>query len=71
MTTNTPLISPEKAAEHLNLAPSTLAKMRLAGTSPKYAKMGRRVAYRREDLDAWITERIRSSTSEIGQPPVA
>jgi hypothetical protein len=32
---------------------------------PPFAKLGRRVVYRREDLDAWLTERRRSSTSEI------
>lgn len=57
------LIGADEAAAYLNLSPSTLAKMRLAGTSPKFVKMGRRVAYRREDLDAWVHERLKSSTA--------
>ncbi|UFI02150.1 helix-turn-helix transcriptional regulator [Roseibium aggregatum] len=57
------LIRADEAAAYLNLSPSTLAKMRLAGTSPKFVKMGRRVAYRREDLDAWVNERLKSSTA--------
>ncbi len=54
-----------EAAAYLGLAVSTLAKMRLRGDSPRYAKAGPRiVVYDIRDLDAWLAARKRSSTSE-------
>jgi excisionase family DNA binding protein len=47
------LLKPEEAAAYLRLSKSTLAKMRLSGTGPRYQKFGRAVRYRRRDLDAW------------------
>jgi hypothetical protein len=29
-------------------------------------KPGRRIVYRREDLDEWLTERRRNATSDLG-----
>ena len=65
------LLSAKHAAKYLGIGPSTLAKWRVAGTSPKFVKMGRRVAYRRGDLDAWIEERVQNSTSQTEQPSAA
>ncbi|MFE5775527.1 helix-turn-helix domain-containing protein [Brachybacterium sp. NPDC056505] len=52
----------DQAAAYLNLSPKTLAKMRMAGTGPRYAKLhdGPRagVLYRVSDLDAWVEERL-------------
>ncbi|MDD7910589.1 helix-turn-helix domain-containing protein [Pseudovibrio exalbescens] len=56
------LLNVEQAAKYLSLSTSTLAKMRLSGESPKFVKMGRRVAYRQEDLDAWIEQRLKQTT---------
>lgn len=64
MTNSLPLISAEEAAKRLNIAVSTLAKMRLSGKSPKYVKMGRRVAYRPEDIEEWIAAHSQTSTAE-------
>ena len=53
------------AAKYLGLSPSTLAKMRVRGDGPVYAKAGPRVVvYTVEDLDAYLTGRKRRSTSE-------
>ncbi len=60
------LISAEQAASILNISPSTLAKMRLSGVSPRFIKLGRRVAYRPSDLEAWIEAQSFQSTSEYG-----
>ncbi|PZU20634.1 MAG: excisionase [Shinella sp.] len=60
------LISPEDAANILNISISTLAKMRLAGTSPRYVKLGRRVAYRPADIETWIEAQSFNSTAEYG-----
>jgi predicted DNA-binding transcriptional regulator AlpA len=53
------------AAEYLGLAVSTLEKFRLTGAGPSFVRIGvRAVGYRIEDLDAWLAERVRRSTSE-------
>lgn len=52
------------AANYIGLSKSTLEKYRIYGTGPAYAKMGRVVIYRGEDLDKWIDSNIRRSTSE-------
>ena len=67
MSTNIPAaLCPEAAASYLSLSVSTLAKLRLSGMGPAYCKLGRRVAYRLEDLDVWFFERRRQSTSDLG-----
>jgi excisionase family DNA binding protein len=58
------LMSESEAARYLNLSPRTLEKSRSTGLGPCYVKQGRRVSYRREDLDAWIAARVRTSTSD-------
>lgn len=63
---NKNLLRPREAAFLLGLSASTLAKMRLAGSGPQYAKLGRRaVAYDRVDLERWVSQRKRNSTSEL------
>jgi predicted DNA-binding transcriptional regulator AlpA len=54
------------AAAYIGLAQQTLAKMRWSGDSPPYFKVGRQVVYDRADLDAWLAERKRRSTSDVG-----
>jgi DNA helicase HerA-like ATPase len=56
----------EDAAAYLGLATQTLAKLRWSGDSPPYFKVGRRVLYERDELDAWLATRRRRSTSEGG-----
>ena len=65
MTTNNPLVfDADLAAAKLGLSTSTLAKMRLYGNGPIYSKLGRRVLYRLEDLEAWVAAHRYRSTSE-------
>ena len=65
MITHIPLVlDANETASHLGLSVSTLAKMRLYGTGPTYSKLGRRVVYRPEDLESWITANRFRSTSE-------
>ena len=71
MTGNRKLRAPG-AADYLGLSASTLAKMRLRGDGPPYAKAGPRiVVYDAADLDSWLAERRRLSTSDSGEsnPP--
>ena len=56
-----------EAADYLGLSASTLAKQRLKGTGPVYSKAGPRiVVYSVEDLDAWLAQNRRRSTSDPG-----
>ncbi len=52
------------AANYIGLSKSTLEKLRVTGGGPTYAALGRVVVYRIEDLDAWVSEHRRSSTSD-------
>ena len=65
MTIDNPItLTADAAAELLGLATSTLAKLRLSGNGPVYCKLGRRVVYRREDLEAWLESRVVRNTSD-------
>ena len=65
MTTQNPLfLNAAQVAERLGISVGTLAKMRLSGAEPLYAMLGRRVVYRPEDVEAWITTNTFRSTSE-------
>lgn len=53
----------EAAARYLGLARSTLAKMRVRGDGPPYAKAGARiVVYDLNDIDEWLRATRRAST---------
>ena len=60
------VMTPREAAAYLSLSVGRLAKLRLTGESPRFAKIGASVRYRRSDLDAWLQSRIRKSTSDPG-----
>ncbi|MGH7593910.1 MAG: type IV secretion system DNA-binding domain-containing protein [Gemmatimonadales bacterium] len=62
----TRMLIAEDAAAYLGLGRQALAKMRLTGDSPPFFKVGRRVLYDRDELDAWLSTRKRRSTSDPG-----
>ena len=55
------------AAAFLGLSGRTLEKHRCTGTGPVFRKLGGRVVYAIDDLEAWAAERARSSTSDPGR----
>ena len=61
-----PKIDTQEAAEYCGLGHSTLVKYRVFGGGPPYFKIGRRVVYDPDDLDDWLRERRRVSTSDRG-----
>jgi predicted DNA-binding transcriptional regulator AlpA len=63
-TMNALTVNTEEAARHLSLAPNTLEKMRVLGNGPQFVKLGRSVRYRISDLEAYVADRVVSSTSE-------
>lgn len=68
MTTGHPprfLTTPE-AARRVCLSHRTLEKHRCYGTGPVYRKLGGRVVYAIDELDAWVELGRRTSTSDPG-----
>ena len=62
------ILRPHEAAQFLGLSESTLAKRRLTGEPPKYVKLGSRaVGYPREELERYINNCLRKSTSDSGE----
>jgi predicted DNA-binding transcriptional regulator AlpA len=53
-----------EAAKVLRISPRTLERSRVDGSGPSFVKAGRRVLYRRADIDSWAAERTFRSTSE-------
>ena len=54
------------AAIHLGLSARTLEKHRCFGTGPVFRKLGGRIVYAIDDLDAWAAIGTRRSTSDPG-----
>lgn len=63
------LRTPE-AARFLGLSDRTLEKHRTYGTGPAYRKLGGRVVYGLEDLQAWADRGTKTSTSDPGRGTV-
>ena len=57
------LRTPE-AARFLGLSGRTLEKHRTYGTGPAYRKLGGRVVYAIEDLQAWADKGVQTSTND-------
>ncbi len=53
----------DEAAAFLNLSNRTLQAWRVRGCGPKFRKLGRAVRYRLEDLETFVNENVRRSTS--------
>jgi predicted DNA-binding transcriptional regulator AlpA len=71
MTSNTTGLPPRylrtpEAARFLGLSDRTLEKHRTYGTGPAYRKLGGRVVYSLEDLQAWANRGTKTSTSDPG-----
>lgn len=60
------LLDTKAAAERCGLSKATFDKNRVFGRGPKFLKLGRAVRYDIRDLDAWIEQSRRSSTSDNG-----
>jgi len=58
------MMSAPEAASYCGSSSSTFAKLRVYGGGPIFLKLGRRVVYNPDDLDAWLASRRRTSTSD-------
>ncbi len=54
----------KEAAAYLRCGVSTLNKLRVSGGGPRYTKLSARVLYDMSDLDQWVDDNKRGSTSE-------
>ena len=63
------LRTPEAAA-YIGCSPRTLEKFRQTGGGPVYLKVGRSVLYLRSDLDLYLEQCRRASTSDPGPEAV-
>lgn len=45
-----------------------LDKARCTGEGPRFIKVGKKVLYRLADIEAWLDEQTRQSTSDTGPP---
>jgi len=59
-----PLLDTKRAAHYLSVEARTLVEWRARGGGPRFTKMNRTVRYRKSDLDQFVEERVRSSTSD-------
>jgi DNA-binding transcriptional MerR regulator len=56
----------EQLAEELNTSINTVRYWRTTGYGPKSARIGRRVVYRRANVDAWINAQFEEATNQDG-----
>ena len=53
-----------ECADYLGKAVATLQKDRVRGNGPPFAKVGRLVRYRPEDVKGWVSQHVVNSTAE-------
>lgn len=56
----TDILNTEETADFLRTPIATLRHWRAEGKGPHSFKIGRRVAYRRQDLDAWLDAQMKT-----------
>lgn len=59
-------LRPSQVEADYGIPTSSLAKLRMTGEGPPFAKVGRRVIYLRADIERWLAIRRRISTSATG-----
>ncbi|WP_041767835.1 AlpA family transcriptional regulator [Pseudovibrio sp. FO-BEG1] len=57
-------LTAQQTSELLGVTCGSLAKWRLSGEGPVYAKLGRRIIYLKRDLHEWIDANRHRSTSD-------
>jgi excisionase family DNA binding protein len=60
------LLTQREAAELLRTSERHLERLRIAGTGPKFLRLGKHksIRYRPTDVEAWLASKIVGSTSE-------
>ena len=60
------LMTTPEAAEYLRMKKNTLEIWRVQGFGPRFLKLGRLVKYRLVDLERFLEQSVKGSTSEYG-----
>ena len=60
----TSLLTVDDLASRWNITPTTLSQWRWNGRGPKFLKLGRRILYRAEDVEAFEGQQRRQNTSQ-------
>jgi hypothetical protein len=63
------LLDTREAEAYTKLARQTLAELRHRGGGPTYIAAGRKILYDRASIDAWLSAREKTSTSDTGKAP--
>ena len=64
-----PLLTTAEAAAYLHLAVQTLCDWRWRGHGPAYIRLGRRIRYRPEVLDAWLAAHTHAPEEALQRVP--
>jgi len=64
-----PLLDQHEAALLLGISARTLERYRVAGTGPRFSRIGRLVRYRQSDIAEYIEQHLHASTSEPSAVP--
>jgi predicted DNA-binding transcriptional regulator AlpA len=63
------LCKPGAAAQVIGVTTKHLARWRMTGKGPRFIKLGAapqsQIRYRRSDIDAWLDEQARNSTTAV------
>ena len=62
-------LSQIELAARWNLSPRTLERWRFTGEGPQFVKLGGRVVYRLEDIEAYEAEQIRQASPGLRRGP--
>jgi predicted DNA-binding transcriptional regulator AlpA len=68
-TTARRMLDTHGAAEYTGFARSTMAKQRLRGDGPPYVKVGGKILYPLEELDAWLDSQPRLTSTAFQAAP--
>lgn len=62
------LLTADQLAERIERPVRTLERWRLTGQGPAFVRLGRRIAYREADVEAWLASRTYPSrAAELAQ----
>jgi hypothetical protein len=64
------LLTQAELARQINISERSLERWRVEGAGPEFVKAGRKVLYRPQDIERWLRQCTRRSTSESGSRDV-
>lgn len=59
------MLNEKEVASWLGVTPGFLSKGRVMGTGPAFHRIGRRIGYAQDDVQAWLDARRVNSTSQV------